>query len=123
MKEFTHVLDGSVKKDAKTGEEKAPVFKGSIKIKILPYLGRVELLKSLMLKNDESGNVSIDSNVSSIEKMYQIAKEHTVELNLVRISDECELKSFEDLEYDVDGGAMIQEIASLVIGGVKLGKR
>lgn len=98
---------------------------GYVKIKLLSYLERAKLVKELNIKDLQQveGAVDIDKGLDLIEKIHALAKENTIEMDLVRIDDGLEFKSFDDLEYDIDGGKIIQEIAKSVIHGVRLSKK
>ncbi len=115
MKQFSY--KPQLQKDDK------PVFSGEVVIQLPRYAERMMLLKSINFKASGDGKVDFAGDqIDSLVRMIGIAEKHVLSVNVTRVEDGYEFKSIEDLEYDKDGSELINEIANVVISGVKMGK-
>lgn len=132
MKEFAYtpqpverVLEGKVVLD----EEGKPVtdpslFKGEIILKIPKYAERLKLVGQLAVNIESDGQVkTTKETMAAAIKMAEIAQEHIVSLKVENVETKEVYASFDDLEYDQDGTALINECANVVVNGIRMGKR
>jgi hypothetical protein len=97
------------------------ILKGSVKIKPLGYLERLEAVKTLNLKTQSDGSVELDAGLEAAQKLYALAKKQVISVNL-ELDSGCKLDSFDSLEYSDEGAKVLQEIGKTLIKGIKLGK-
>ena len=127
MKEFDWKIPKSLpKKTNDKDEERLPhVFTGSIRIKMPDYLERAALLKQLSFENTSEGTVEVMGRADKAEKMaaktIEIARNHVVSVQVTHSCGDV-FTSLEDLEYFAPGMALISELSSILIGGLKLGE-
>lgn len=102
---------------------KGEVFEGYVMIRMPKFKERLALIKGLGISTDEKGEVGM--NDDSLEKAAQlvgIAHEHVESVQLKHVESGIEFSSMDDLDMYEEGTQLIQEIAGMVINGVKLGK-
>jgi len=98
-------------------------FEGVIKIKLPSYKERLELIKSLKLGVDSSGDVNSHSErFDSAIELLTIVESHVISVDLVQLSDESVINSLDDLGYSQEGSQVINDLGNMLVGGVKLGK-
>ncbi len=115
MKQFSY--QPQLQKDEKL------VFEGEVVINLPKYSERLALLKSLNFKTSNDGKVEASSDqIDSMIKMIEIASKHVASVKVRRIDDGYEFNSIDELEYDKEGSELINEIANVIMSGVKMGK-
>jgi len=98
-------------------------FTGHVTVTLLKYKDRLKKLKEMNFSLVDGNKYEMASGqIDSIIKMVEIAEAHIVHVDLKRESDGQEYKSIEDLQYDMDGARILNEIASVIINGAQLGK-
>ena len=103
--------------------KKSPaLFSGEVLLMIPKNSERMSLLKDLSLAIDTKGEISKAEAMDRGEQMVSFALKHIKEVNLVRIEDGYKFDKTEMLEYDADGSAILNQIASTLANGVRLGK-
>ena len=103
---------------------KAEGFSGTVTITAPKYMQRMSYLKECSFDVGQDGAITINAgNIDSIIKMWSIAQKHILKVDIVKKEGEVKYSSPEELEYDGDCDAVINEICNLVMTGVKMGKR
>lgn len=99
-------------------------FEGHVMIAIPKHIERLELMKKLKMKVNKDG--VLEENTDLIEKqqiMMEAAEAHVKEVKLTHKPSGAKLKSFEDLSYSQECYLLLNEIANVVLMGIKLGEQ
>lgn len=103
--------------------KKSPaLFSGEILLQIPKNSERMSLLKDLSLAIDSKGEINKSDAINRSEQMVEFALKHIKEVKLVRVEDGFIFDKADMLEYDSDGAAILNQVASVLANGVKLGK-
>jgi hypothetical protein len=123
--ELQDEVTGQVKKDDKGEPVRVPSpFTGHIMVEVPKYIERLQYIKDMKLSVGDSGEVKGDvGNIDQAIKVVEIAKKHIKEVALTVVSTGQEVKSLEDLEYSFEGSQLMNEVANLVLSGIKLGNK
>jgi len=119
-KDGNPVLDSDGSPKIKITKKDSP-FKGIVQLKMPKYLERMKLMKKCNF-NTSNGKDEKTDGLDSMEKLIQISLDHIHSVKLIRIDDEREFNCIDDLEYDVEGSSLLNEIGQKIIGGARLGK-
>lgn len=96
-------------------------FKGKVTLTIPKHTERLKALQKAAITVNEAGEVdkaqAIDFSISSIEFALKHIKTVALEHEDGRIFEKAE-----ELEYDEDGGVVLQSIGARLLKGVKLSK-
>lgn len=114
-----------VMKDGKpvTVEAESP-FEGWVTIKLLPPEEKTALVQKMQFKINDKGEVEKKyDDTEQLQKMYEIARQHIVKVEITRKEDGFKFDSVEMLGYDEDGCKLLQQAAGAIMRGVKLGKQ
>ena len=96
-------------------------FKGYITVKVPRYKERMALLRETNIKITDKGEVEAGAEKFDLAiKLAEIAEDHIAKVSVKR--GEEEFNTYEDLEYLEEGTALISEVGSMVISGIKMGK-
>jgi hypothetical protein len=100
------------------------VFKGYVMLEIPSYPQRLKYIKEchFQVKKSENGIEVSDSmaNIDALIKMVELAKIHVKEVHITK--DGYEYKDFEDMLSDADCDELNNDIAGVILNGIKLGK-
>ena len=118
--------DGLSPKKDKDGnmilEEAPAVYEGEVKVRGANAPQRMKYMREINVGLDSSGEISDLDSISRTEKLFEIAGKHIEDVNLKRVDDGYEIKSFDELSYDSDCLGLVTSIANKILTGVKLGK-
>lgn len=108
----------------KDGNDIVPSFVGHIELRVLSFDEKFDLLESAGIELDEQNKVKFgDGNkLKSARKMVKASEPYYVSVSLKRISDGAEFKTFEDMTFESELHATLQEVAGDIISGLKVGK-
>lgn len=105
---------------AKSGEiqqkEVQSPFEGEIEYQALSYSERLKLMKD----NNFTGKEG--AGFDNIIALVGIAKKYIKTVNLTVKEDGEKVTSVDDLEYTQEGSAVIEQVATRILRGAKLGK-
>lgn len=97
-------------------------FEGKITLKVPSYKERLEMIKQLNFKVGGSGEMEPQtSKMDSAIDMVDLLEKHIACVDL-KASDGSEVKSVDELGYWVEGAKLINDLANILLGGIKLGK-
>lgn len=100
---------------------KAKGFKGDIKVRMLKFKERLDVIKSLnIVAKDGEIEISND-NLDKFEKLADIVKKQIHEMDLVHSKSGKEFKCIDDLEYFEEYTVIINDLAGILLNGVSLG--
>lgn len=91
-------------------------IEGEIELDIPKYLERIELLKSVSVKDEQE----VDS-IEQARKLFELAAKNTKSVNLKHKKSNTAFSSIDELEMYSDGIGVIYSIGSYVINGIPLG--
>lgn len=106
---------------AADGSEVSSPFSGLVKLRVPTYKERLEIIKKLNYKVGKDGELEAKSTqFDSATEIMDLVEKHVVSVELTLESDV--ITSLEDLGYYMEGSQLINELANVIIGGIKLGK-
>lgn len=102
---------------------KAKGFEGSIKLEMPSYPQRLKYFKECNFdlgKTDNGYEAKMGSqNIDALIKMLDIAKKHVKSVDLIR--EDTSYASFDEMLDDSSCDELCQEIAGVVINGIRVG--
>lgn len=99
-------------------------FKGDYIIGLPKMSERYALIKELNFKMGAKGDIEVGGDqMDTIIKIAETVEKHLKKINLVHTASGETIKSFEDLEYIVEGQDIINEVSGYLFSGVSLGKK
>lgn len=98
--------------------ELAP-YKGKVKLKIVSFLERNEMMKRVNFKLDQS-NVELSDNLDAASRMSEIVKENLVSLDVCK--GKKKFNTLEELDLDCDVAGFYVEVGSVLLRGIDLGE-
>lgn len=101
----------------------APTFAGSIKIRVPTFDERYEILEKSGVKVGSKGEIEVGENALLIlRNTVKISKDFYIAVEIRKLSDGTEYKSFEDMSVDPDCDALLIDVAHALRGGFKPSK-
>lgn len=100
-----------------------PQFKGSVVLRVPSIIERYDYLS--MANLDVSGSeldVSSVNKFDYVKKLIAASEKHYQKVELIKLSDGTEYKTYQDLIHDPECDSIVIEIASNLPNGYKLGK-
>lgn len=99
-------------------------FSGRVTMRRPTFDERLGLMDATGLKSDSEGQVQTEGvdGISVLRRLVQRSRSFYVSVELKKLADGTEYKSFEDLELDVDAEPVVVEIARALRLGFKPGK-
>lgn len=121
---FKYVIEKEIKSEVDgVVDVKQNNIHGTVDILVPKYTQRLKYIQDCKFKTDDAGNIKVDmSSLDSVIKMVEISKKHVLNMDLLNEKSGRLYKNFDDLEDDAECDGVINEIAGLVLSGVKLGK-
>lgn len=107
--------------EAREGDNQ--LYRGSVKIEEPDVLQRLEYMSELEM--DKTGKVDkkkLEKHWKSLIPVLKKAKNHILQVDLVRLSDEKRYSCYDDLSHDMSCTNMLIEISSVVLNGVQPSK-
>lgn len=105
-------------------KEEDSKFKGYLSLDIPNYVQRLKYIKECGFKAGKDGDSvvmgSMNDNIDALVKMIDLAKIHVKEIKLEK--GDLVYKKFDELLDDSECDGIINEIAGVILNGVKLGK-
>ena len=102
-------------------------FTGWVKIALLKYKERLSITRECNFDIQQSGkdvNVQVNqNNIKAMEKLMELVPKHVKGLEVIHQKSKKVAKDWEDIEYDADFDEISQEVAFVVLNGIKLGGR
>lgn len=102
-------------------EHKVKGFTGSIKVKMLKFKERLEVIKSLNIVQKDGEVELSDDNVEKFGRMAELVAKQIQEMDLKHKKSNASFSSLEDLEYYAEYTTVVNEIATILLNGVSLG--
>ncbi len=99
-------------------------FDGFITLNPVSFEQKYDYLDELKLKIGEDGKIDMGDTSDKLRHMknlVRIAKTHFVSVDIKKLSDGEEFKTYEDLSYDSDCHDMLLEVAGTLLNGFKVG--
>jgi hypothetical protein len=112
FKEFEYKL-----KEQDENGDAAP-YKGKVKLKVLPFIERNELLKRVNFKLDQS-NAELADNLDSTARLAEVVKENVISMEVKK--GKKVFKDLEEIDYDKDVGIFYTGLGLVVCQGIDLG--
>jgi len=102
----------------------SPIFSGSVVLRAPTFDERYSYLEDSGFIMDEEGEVkkSMLKGLSAVRKVVAMSVKHYLKVDMKRISDGYEFKSFEDLSTDDDGHKVLIDVGLKILNGFKAGK-
>lgn len=94
-------------------------YKGKVKVKILPFVQRNELVKKVNFKLDQS-TAKLSDNIDASNRLADVVRENVLSMSVSR--GKHDFKSLEELDYDVHAGEFYTEVGLVICRGIDLGK-
>ena len=108
----------------KACEGKNKKFDGTVTLRMPTFDEKYSYLEQCQFKTDESGQVQDGyGSISAIRKAVGLAKDHFVKVDLIRVKDGREFKSFDEMSVDNDCHEILIEVAGKILQGFNLGKK
>lgn len=101
-------------------------FSGEVKIKIPSYKERLKIIKEMNFSFNSDGSLNTSNSSSQIDiasNFVDIVEKHVEEVKVKLNESDEEFNSIDDLGYCEEGTVLINELANLVISGIRLGKK
>lgn len=100
-------------------------FEGYVEVEELFYEDRLVLVEQLELPIGEDGEIDMKmkDSMKYIGKLVKSSIPFVKKVELKRLSDGVEFKSYDELRLDGNNAKVIIEIASRVVNGAGLGKQ
>ena len=112
MKEFEYTL--------KKGDKDMPMpYKGKVKLKVVSFLERNEMMKKVNFKIDQT-NVELSDNLDAASRMSEVVKDNILSLEVFKGKKKFE--TLEELDFDCDVAAFYVEVGTVLLRGIDLGK-
>lgn len=97
-------------------------FKGCLTIVIPNMKEQFKILKELNIKTSE-GKMAFSDQIDTVEKQLELCQKHVKEVDIKHIVSGKEFKKIEDMFYfKQTRELLLNEVASMIINGVDLGK-
>lgn len=104
------------------GNDLGELFSGHVMLEVKPKMERLKLAQSLSVSMNAKGEVDIkDDTMQKVEKADEVLRGAVKSVDLK--AEGVEIKSLDDLEMFEEGVLLTNEMLSVVLNGVKLGKR
>jgi len=105
-------------------KKEGALITGTIKLKMPSFTDKCELASKLELQLDDSGKVSLGSGdmFMKISKIVNASKDNILSVDMKYKDGSAELKSFDDLNNDDNGGEILTEVATILINGFSASK-
>ena len=102
---------------------KDATFKGSVTLRMPSFDERYQYLEEINLKVNSDGEADLGSmnQIGMIRKMVRFSKDHYSKVELKRVEDGKEFKSFDEMAFDPSCDAILSEVAGQLINGLKMG--
>lgn len=131
IKEWEYKLPESLKESEPDpdhpGEErlidKPCPIEGVVKLKILMGSERMKMYKDMHFKVNPSGELVKKASIEMTPDLIKIAEDAILSVDAKQRGGGAEYKSMEDLSFDEDGLKILMHLGSVVINGIKLGKK
>lgn len=127
MREFKFIpkecADHTVKKDGEPDSVVPKSFEGHIMLKVPTTPERYEYLENVGVTVNEDGqSVDVTSKIQRAKKTIEISEKFYLVVQLKKLDGDIEYKSFEDLSYDPDCVPILNDVASLLMEGIRPSK-
>lgn len=100
-------------------------FSGWVKIALLKYRERLAITRECNFDiKQNKGEVQVavnQNNLQAMEKLMEVTPKYIKGLEVIHQKSKKVAKSWEDIEYDADFDEISQEVAFVVLNGIKLG--
>lgn len=97
-------------------ENQNSVFNGHVEIDMPTYKERITLLKKV------GTDVEGDKIIEKADVLADITMKHVVKTELVHVQTETDFNSLDELSHYAEGTQLINELASVILNGIPLGK-
>ncbi len=108
--------------DEKTGVTTPPTMTGSVKLKIPSYTERQKLRLSAYDVIDAEAGTEARMGLTKMPQLVEASKEFYEAVDLKILDDGTEIKTLDDMMYDVRCDAVLQEVAILLVKGMSPSK-
>lgn len=95
------------------------VFEGHVVLDVPNEFERIEIAKAMNFSNGEAKDPTTEESLELTQKMKKLAHDKIKEVHLTY--EGTEINSVDMLGFSVEGSALINEIGSVCISGIKLG--
>ena len=123
MKEISYIPKPCQESKDEHGAVTLALFSGSVKMRLPNFDERYDIIEKAGLKVSQTGEIDTSGNaIQIIRNIVKVSKEFYVSVDIKKLSDGTEYKSFEDLSMDSDCDAIITDIARALRDGFKPSK-
>ncbi|WP_374029772.1 hypothetical protein [Bdellovibrio bacteriovorus] len=108
----------------KAGKEKQK-FTGHVVLRVPSSTEKLVMLEQIGVEFEENGEMKPlqTTKLSTLKKMVEASKDFFQEVNIKRLEDGKEFKSFDELNYDDSCLAILTDVAAQMFnGGIKISK-